>query len=175
MPSLHMWLHLNPSSRYYFDANIIYCLIHNLIKFYSSLILFLFQIYFPSHQKQIEFLSNFWASHRVISSSNIQSKELSLDIQVRSLRLGALFLSKCKNIKWATTLASNNVVVPSLLVALCCPSHPVRKAALDVVQVMTKSYSIEESYHFLFTQIDGSKQEMSLDAEYVSHKNTLQE
>ena len=125
-------------------------------------------MYFPSLQNQIRFLAMFWASHCVILSSDAQSKELSLSIQVRSLRLGALLLSKCKDVKWALTLAPNNVIVPSLLVALCCPSQAVRKAALGIVEVLTKSQSKQESYYFLMTQILASTQEISLDAEYVS-------
>ncbi|XP_034252662.1 HEAT repeat-containing protein 1 [Thrips palmi] len=134
---------------------------------YVSTLQLFFKTHFNSNQKQVEFLANFWSSHRVVNCSTTNRKGPSLEIQVRSLRLGAILLSKSKNTQWVGNLNSGNIVLPSLLISLCCPTHSVRKAAIKLVRVLGNCVAGQESYGFLIQQIIGSIPEITLDSEQL--------
>lgn len=122
-----------------------------------------FQTYFPTPRRQVEFLANFWVIHRVETGPD--DVELTIDNQVRSLRLGGLLLSKCKDEKWSTSTAIDNIVFPALLLALSCPASPVRKAALEVLNRLPKHKPGRDTYNLLIGKIKGSVQELNLDSE----------
>lgn len=121
------------------------------------------QTYFPTPRRQVEFLANFWVIHRVEMAP--EDAELSIDNQVRSLRLGGLLLSKCKDEKWSTSIAIDNIVFPALLLALSCPVSPVRRAALEVITKLPKHKPGRDTYNLLIGKIKGSVQELTLDSE----------
>ncbi|KAK3912207.1 HEAT repeat-containing protein 1 [Frankliniella fusca] len=136
---------------------------------YVSALKSYFKVYFPSQQKQVEFLANFWACHCLLKYAETEERELSMRIQLRSLRLGKLILSSTKDVTWAKDLSVKNIVFPALLVALYCPAAPVRIAALDIIQDLnlTQSKNRCQSFDFLSIQIQDSIQELSLDAEQL--------
>lgn len=136
---------------------------------YVSTLKSFFKAYFPSQQKQVEFLANFWPSHCLLNNAHKEERELSMKIQVRSLRLAGLILRSCQDAQWSRDLSVKNIVFPALLVALYCPATPVRIAALDIVQNLNQTQSKigGQSYDFLVKQIQDSVQELSLDAEQL--------
>lgn len=101
----------------------------------------------------------------MVNSSTSKNKSVSLEIQIRSLRLGGILLGKCKDTQWVKNLGADNIVLPSLLISLCCPMQSVRKAALKVVQVLRNCIAGGDAYGFLLKQIESSALEINLDSE----------
>lgn len=134
---------------------------------YAATLHMYFKTYFPSPRTRLNFLANFWSYHRVLSGSDSEDRRLSLTTQVRSLRLSALLLKKQDDLSEFLNLSPSNTIIPALLTALCCPSFPVRKAALEVVGVLAESRSGQTSYMLLVKQIKKSEQELHLDAEQL--------
>lgn len=170
-----LWLNMEEQSPAVMLLVQIYCLLSEgcgsvsaeVQSVYVITLQYFFKTFFDSHEKQVDFLANFWSSHRIGNCSTTNIKGPSLEIQIRSLRLACVLLRKCKNTHWATNLDPQNVVFPSLLISLCCPTQAVRRAALEVVQTLEKQNSGKKSYGFLRKQIQASSLEIDLDPEQL--------